>query len=762
MAPGASGAPAMVAAAVAVALWILVPLVVLHLALLGRRRELLRFQLLLDVVLAVVVGPALLVGGDLGTVRALERNAPYDRWEFSDATGFQPTQSDLVLQIHPWMEESRRQLLEGRLPLVAEHIGAGMPLLAHGQSGLWAPVNLPVWVLGPARGTTVMAAYKLELAGLGAFLLLRRRWRLPGGAATVGGIGWAAAPYFLSWLLVPMGWVIAALPWVWWLVLRVAGGRARAGRVVAAGVLLGWLLGSGLNPETAVIVVGSALLAAVVLHPRRWARVLAVAALAGVVAAALAWPTFGSISASSRIAVESEEAGNRAPAPLELRRDAAMQLVAPAVHGHPGRDDWRAPYPHAGGAMGVGGAVLGLLAAASVRRRRRRLACAAVAQLAVVAVLVFRVPPLDALLVRVPPLDVMTLPRFAVLAPWGLLLLAALAVEGARAGRGRRGVVPWLPAAVVAVVAVLGSAWTLAPADLLLVLLGVVLAAAAPLVAGRPGWPGLLVGGELVLLGIGINPVVHPSDRLPRPEPVVRLQAAVAAEGGRVLGLHGWLPPNMASLHGLTDLNAYDPVRPLPYAAMMGRLGDHDPILGGAVSEAPPRLLGAWSVRWLLGPATARPPGWQEFWRDGSTSLWRNPAWLPELRVHGEVVEGDLALLTSETLDLSRVAVVPPGSPAVEAESVRLDLVTVQPTRVRASVECDGPCLVLLARPWSPGWFASVDGRPAELVLANLAGLGVVSPAGRHEVELRYRPWRWAWAHRPDAPAHLFAFQPLR
>jgi hypothetical protein len=36
-----------------------------------------------------------------------------------------------------------------------------------------------------------------------------------------------------------------------------------------------------------------------------------------------------------------------------------------------------------------------------------------------------------------------------------------------------------------------------------------------------------------------------------------------------------------------------------------------------------------------------------------------------------------------------------------------------------------------------------VDGRPAPLVRANLAGLGVVSPPGEHTVELRYNPWRW-------------------
>ena len=111
----------------AVWLWTILPLAVFHGWAWFRWRDLLRFQLVLDLILAAVVGPALVQGADLHPVRCLSRNRPFSSWEFSDGTRFQPTHSDLVLQLHPWMNEARRDLVEGRLPLISDRIGGGLP-----------------------------------------------------------------------------------------------------------------------------------------------------------------------------------------------------------------------------------------------------------------------------------------------------------------------------------------------------------------------------------------------------------------------------------------------------------------------------------------------------------------------------------------------------------------------------------------------------------------------------------------------------------
>lgn len=726
-------------------LWTLVPLALLHLALWRRRPEVLRFQLIIDLLLVVVVGPALVIGGDLNPVRVLEGNPPYTDWQWSQRTGFQPTQSDVVLQFHPWWEEARRQLADGRLPLINERAGGGMPLLAHGQIGLWAPVMVPVWALGPERGSTVMAFWKLECAAMGAFLMLWIGWRLRWPAAALGGVAWGGGAFLIAWLLVPLSWVAAALPWLWWLTFAALRARARVVDVVALGLVCGWLLGSGLHPEMAAVVVGSAAIAGLILHPRRWRRMISAALVAAPVTLGLAWPTLAAIGSSAKAHELRQLAPNRNTLPSDIRRSAVRQLMVPMANGLPGRGDWREPYPYAAAATGVGAVALVMIGAGRVRRRHRALAVAALAALGVAAVLAYRVPPLDGLLVRIPPLDRMTLPRFAVLMPWSLSVLAALAADGV--GRGLRRPWPWrtAAAAAVAAAAALSRPWQLAAADSALVWLTVAAAVAAVVLVGRPRILLVVAAAELALYAIGVNPVADALDREPRPPVVDRLIAAVAEDPGRVVGLDGVMAPNTASRFGLEDLRAYDPVRPWPFSHLMAALGEPNPVLGGPLRIAPPGLLGAWSVRYAVTRPGEQLPGWDLRWQGATCAVWSNPRWLSEVRVVGRTVEigADAAwrVLASDERNLESEAVVPVGSPEVAANRVRLLDVDAGSTRVRAEVDCDGPCLLVVARPWAPAWTARVDGSSVPVVRANLAGLGAVSPAGTHTVELRYRPW---------------------
>ncbi len=729
----------------AVLFWTVVPLALLHLVLWRAGREMFRFQLLIDLVLAVVIGPALVIGGDLNPVRVLEDSQPFSEWQFSDNTRDQPTQSDLVLQFHPWWEEAAQQLVEGRLPLVSERFGGGMPLLAHGQIGLWAPVMLPVWALGPERGTTVMAFWKIELAALGAFLMLRVGWRLRWNGAALGGILWAGGAFLVAWLLVPLSWVGVAVPWLWWATAAVLRRRKGMAAAVALGLGFGWLLGCGLHPEMATIVVGSCLMAGLIFQPDRWPRLVLALVVAVPVTVVLAWPTLVSIGSSAKVREIRQQRPNTIRLPPGVRGTALRQMLVPTSNGRPDRGDWRGPYPYAAAATGVGGVALVVIAAGGIRRRNRRLMWAALASLAVAAALAYRVPPLDILLVRLPPIDRMTLPRFAILASWALSLLAAMSLDGLSRGLKRSRVWPVAAAVLVAAVAVTGRPWQLAGADTVLVGLTVAAATTAALALSRRGILVLLAAAELSLYAVGVNPVAAASDRLPVPPLMAELTELIAERPGRILGLGGVVPPNMAGRFGICDLRAYDPVRPADYAEMMARLGEPRRVLGGPIQRAPTGFCGGWSVRYLVTHPKARPAGWVREWSDRSGVIWSNPKWLPEVRLVGRAEahseERSWRILMSDRLDLGVEAVLPPDSPTISAAEVQLMDLSADSTRIRATARCDGPCLLVVSRPWDPGWRARVDGDPTNVVRANLAGLGVVSPAGQHEVELVYRPW---------------------
>jgi hypothetical protein len=126
--------------------------------------------------------------------------------------------------------------------------------------------------------------------------------------------------------------------------------------------------------------------------------------------------------------------------------------------------------------------------------------------------------------------------------------------------------------------------------------------------------------------------------------------------------------------------------------------------------------------------------------------VWRVPGDPRRTRVVGCARVADAAeafrALDSPGFDPAAEAIVPsppPGlGPCGRAGESRL--VFEGADRVRLEVDAARPALVVLADTWDPGWRAWVDGRPAHVLRANVTFRAVVVPAGRHVVEMVYRP----------------------
>jgi hypothetical protein len=94
-------------------------------------------------------------------------------------------------------------------------------------------------------------------------------------------------------------------------------------------------------------------------------------------------------------------------------------------------------------------------------------------------------------------------------------------------------------------------------------------------------------------------------------------------------------------------------------------------------------------------------------------------------------------------------------------------------TAVRIEAEAEGPALLVVQDAFWPGWRASIDGRPAEILAADYLVRAVAWPPGRHVLEMTYEPPELrhglvlsalgalavlglalaAWRRRPDGPA---------
>ena len=146
-------------------------------------------------------------------------------------------------------------------------------------------------------------------------------------------------------------------------------------------------------------------------------------------------------------------------------------------------------------------------------------------------------------------------------------------------------------------------------------------------------------------------------------------------------------------------------------------------------------------------------------WWDGLTPLatlrgpfvdpirvFKVPDTMPRAYVVGEArVLSDpqaLVALASPGFDPRRELLLATGSPLAEASGFRgsARIAEFRPDRVRLEAETSGPGFVVLLDTHGRGWRATVDGEPAEVLRANLTFRAVRVAAGRHSIEMVYRP----------------------
>ncbi len=191
------------------------------------------------------------------------------------------------------------------------------------------------------------------------------------------------------------------------------------------------------------------------------------------------------------------------------------------------------------------------------------------------------------------------------------------------------------------------------------------------------------------------------------------------------------LLPNTGMLDGVASANNFDPL-------LVGRHVD----LLEAVVEAPSllRVMGVTHVansEWRIANGEPQIVG---FYRlpDAPGRAWIVPA------VRWVSPDEMLATLTDPIFDPTAEVLLehPVSSIQHPASSIEYQ-VTLQDAHNRVTIHAilDTPGYLVLADTWYPGWQATVDGEPAEVLRANYAFRAVWLEAGEHTVEFVYRPW---------------------
>jgi hypothetical protein len=712
-----------------------------------------------------------------------------------------PLLSDVADYYYPYARFAMERLGSGHFPLWNPYIFTGEPFFATAQAAVLDPINLLTYLAGPYAYWTWGAWLRLALLGWTMYGLLRALGR-GAGAGLGAGVVFMICGFVMAWLNYSVVTTLAWLPALFWATTRLLQtGRWIWGAATAAA--LGAMFLGG-HRETQILIglfwPAFTIYALLVLRQRgpggpafrRQAGLVVGAGAIGVGLAAIQLVTFvdflfsSSAIAARRSTVQSFDLGETA---LRL-----TVLFFPNFTGNPlERTYWLRAltnFNEQTGYFGLLAVALAVLGAVYWGRRDRLVPFLVGA--GVLALLLAIKAPGFHLIKALPLFNVGHGVRWvlvwsfcgAVLVGYGLDALAALRPRAAGTRRAALGVAAaTLAAGGFLLIIYLGlrlgnwdQAWQpilshermvrlFQPPRLTMYAPVVFLAAGAAILLAR--WRGRLpaaatIAGLIVLLyadlwlfGSRYNPVTPVTAIYPPNEPLRYLQAHLGHD--RFVGAIGTLRPNVPMVFGLRDVRGYEDVIDEPFARLYGPVLNSLSTMqqgGLRLTAEEHRLLRVAGARYLLTPrkpdVAGRPRVHQWRLEEGQAAIYEDPAALPRAYVlYNATVTPDLAAATRALLapahDPRRTVILTGGGDSATGppDDVTATPVTWQrdePEEVALAATLPAPGYLVLSDSYAPGWEATLDGRPAPILRANVVFRAVAVPAGAHVVRFQYRP----------------------
>lgn len=230
-----------------------------------------------------------------------------------------------------------------------------------------------------------------------------------------------------------------------------------------------------------------------------------------------------------------------------------------------------------------------------------------------------------------------------------------------------------------------------------------------------------------------------------------------------MVGLGGYWQ-KASILWGIENTLGYGPLRLQAYGELLGvEQNSHGPVrrfTSFAPGYAAPlmRLLGPRFLVTTVEPQQLDPrlppASLPLVARHGSVRIYENPWALPRAMLirRGIVLDEERIRAHGRwpALDPEQAVILDRKPPEWNRWATRIDGSVVEPevaivryrtTEVQLRAATTYRAFLVLNDLWYPGWEVEVDGRPAELLRANLLFRAVALPPGRHDVTFRFRPF---------------------
>jgi hypothetical protein len=128
--------------------------------------------------------------------------------------------------------------------------------------------------------------------------------------------------------------------------------------------------------------------------------------------------------------------------------------------------------------------------------------------------------------------------------------------------------------------------------------------------------------------------------------------------------------------------------------------------------------------------------------------IYENPRALPRVLFAGQSLKADFeAMLTSGTwpnFDPSTTVLLEQADRGAAGRSGDARIISYGNTKITIDADSPDGGFVVLNDIWQPWWFATVDGKPADLLRANVLFRAVAVPPGKHTVTFSFSPLRGA------------------